>query len=802
MAAAVVTGVSLMLPACDSGPTAPRTGSLTVSISNLPSGIAEAVTVQGAVGTSAITVSATRTIADLEPGVYTVTAVKAVGANASYAPSAVSQTVEVAAGSTPATVSVGYTLSTGIVKVTINGLPSGSDAAVTLFNNAGFFVNLTATREVGNLEPGDYTLQVERVIADEVYAGTPLTTTLSVTASTTPVEAVATYLATTGSILLSSSDVPAGATPTWDLAGPNGYTSTVRGAGTQTLSKLTPGPYTITARNFDFGAETYGASSQSISVTVTAGTKAPAVFAYVTRPPTMNLTVEGAYITQSSQRFDGSVPLVEGRAAFLRVFLKANELNSATPKVRVRLFRGAQLFSTAIIDPPAQSVGTSISERTTADSWGLPISASEMTAGLAFIVDADPDNSVREVNESDNTYPASGIPLAHDIRSVPTAELRFVPIETSVNSLIGNVNDARVPDLLSLTLNMFPLSTYSADVRAPFSTSAPALERDDANGSWVRIINELNAVRVAEGSQRIYLGILRTPYSSGIVGLGFLPGKTLLSWDAAGAAASSTIAHELGHNWGREHAPCGNPAKVDQSYPYPNARIGVYGFDVTNRTVLDAERRDVMSYCSPEWVSDYTYRGIMNFRGTTASSVSSSVQSTLIVWGRMVDDEMVLEPAFMADTRPALPAKAGRYRVEGFDATGSQVFSISFDPERVGDADAADVRQFAFAVPVTQANAGRIVSMRLTGNGREARLNAASATGVASITASAVSSESVRLTWNSTRFPMLVVRDPDTKEILALARDGSSSVRTRKKSLEISASNRVASSRLGIQVQN
>jgi hypothetical protein len=77
-----------------------------------------------------------------------------------------------------------------------------------------------------------------------------------------------------------------------------------------------------------------------------------------------------------------------------------------------------------------------------------------------------------------------------------------------------------------------------------------------------------------------------------------------------------TFAHEILHKTGSpQHAPCGGPANVDPGYPdyptfsaLPPASIGEVGFDATALTALDPlTTRDLMSYCSPKWISPYNY---------------------------------------------------------------------------------------------------------------------------------------------------------------------------------------------------
>ena len=75
--------------------------------------------------------------------------------------------------------------------------------------------------------------------------------------------------------------------------------------------------------------------------------------------------------------------------------------------------------------------------------------------------------------------------------------------------------------------------------------------------------------------------------------------------------SAETIAHELGHSQGRDHAPCGGAADADPNFPYAGARLGWWGFAAPDELLPPDSRRDVMSYCALPWISDYTYQGLL-----------------------------------------------------------------------------------------------------------------------------------------------------------------------------------------------
>jgi hypothetical protein len=289
------------------------------------------------------------------------------------------------------------------------------------------------------------------------------------------------------------------------------------------------------------------------------------------------------------------------------------------------------------------------------------------------------------------------------------------------------------------------------------------------------------------------------------------------------------------------HSPCGNPAQLDPSYPYPDGSDGVFGADVKNGLILFPSNHDVMSYCEPYWISDYTYNGIMAYRataaapdivsprltntythppasgspqflgdytgsavtGTTGSSLSaaplistaaSGAEPCLILWGRVSSSGLVLEPSFEAVTIPHLPRTTGNYRIKALDAAGAALLDLAFNPETVPDAKDG-TRIFAFAVPTRTIQAARLQRLHLSGGGRSVDVGATSGSLVAPATAlvsvSAAGSGASEVRWDHTAYPLLVVRDHVTGAILSLARGGVSRVSAPPSALEIRASDRI-----------
>lgn len=686
--------------------------------------------------------------------------------------------------------------SAGSLAVSVSGLPSGSGADITVTGPEGFSRALTGSTTLSGLTPGSY-----QVAADVVSSGTqfftpsPPSQTVAVSAGDTPASASVAYQAASGSLNISVTGLPAGTDPAITITGPGGYNHSVTAAGT--LGGLAPGSYTVTALAVSDGTNQYTPSPSSQSVTVEADATSGATVAYSSGSSGgFNLRVEGLYLVQSVQTYGRAVPLVRDRDALLRVFVTANQVNAAAPDLRVRLYLNGSLVSTNTIPAPGSVTPQTANEADLGSSWNLVIYRTLIQPNLSILVDVDPGNTVTEGNEADNSFPTDGVPLPVDVRTTSAFSVRFVPVVTTGDGRLGNVTGTNMGQFLTTTMLMHPIAAYDADIHAPYNTTTTQTLQSDPS-VWTTILGEINGLRAAEGNSRAYYGVVNPSYNSGVAGIGYVGAPVAIGWDKL-PSASGVAAHEWGHNWGRQHAPCGGASNPDPAYPYAGGVTGTYGYDQSAGTVKLPTAHDLMGYCNDEWISDYNYARVLGFRAaqaTVAGGLSQAVQPALLVWGRIDNGRAVLEPAFGITARPSLPSAPGPYRLEGHAADGSRVFGFSFSPVEIADLPGAG-RQFAFAVPLQPDRAARLASLRLEGEGLTATSSASAQAPAVEVTP--VGSGRVILRWDAARAPMVLVRDRATGQVVSFARGGRVEIFVPGPGLSLSVSNWVGSRELRV----
>jgi hypothetical protein len=516
--------------------------------------------------------------------------------------------------------------------------------------------------------------------------------------------------AVSGALAVTVSGLPAGADAAVHLAGPGGYAADL--AATGTLDDLAPGRYTVSADPVDAGGDHYVPDPATAEVAVSAGETATATVAYAATPrPSLDLRIAAVQLTQGVQTLGNTVPLAAGRDGLLRVFVVANEANTAAPAVRVRLYDGDTFLQTFTIDAPGAATPTSADEGALGSSWNVRVPGELIRPGLELLAEVDPADAVPEGDETDNRFPATGR-RAVTVRTLGALDLMLVPVKQNATGLTGRVSAANRDEYLDLIRRIYPIPGYDAAVHAVFTTEGP-LQSDDANGAWGALQSELDALRIAEDNGRLYYGVVQLAYDGGQTARSITGVPAAVGFDKPSERARMA-AHELGHMWGRDHAPCTATAGLDPDYPYADGAIGVYGYDLIAGVLKPPGTPDVMGLCQNPWISDYTWRGVLDFR--LSAGRSAAVVPSLLVWGRIERGAAVLEPAFEVVTRPSLPARGGAYVVEGVTAGGRRAFRLAFDPVYPAD-QPRRTGHFAFAVPLDRAVAGSLERIRLTGPG-------------------------------------------------------------------------------------
>ena len=447
-----------------------------------------------------------------------------------------------------------------------------------------------------------------------------------------------------------------------------------------------------------------------------------------------------AYLTQAVQSREFPVPLVANEDALLRVFVTAQfATDEGIPAIRVRFYRDGR--ETHVEDVPGKHIPipTAVDEAALSKSANAVIPGGVLQPGLEMVVEVDPHGTLDLALGVANRIPQTGR-IGVEVRAMPLLDLTLIPFlyvadpDSSVVDIVDAV--AASPEshsLLSDLRTLLPVGALSVTAHEPVLSSTQ---------SSLELLRQTEAIRIIERGTGHYVGTM-AGRSSNIAGRAFVPGRSSFS-----IPDSSVVAHELGHNMNLLHAPCGDPASLDRSFPYPDGSLGAWGYNFDLGKLVSADYSDLMSYCDPTWISEYHFAKALRFRLEDESD-NASLTSTrsLLLWGG-VDTEgtVFLDPAFVVDARPALPDVPGDYELAGQAQDGSELFAISF--AMPGVADDQESSSFVFALPVFAEWQGQLASITLAGPGGSVAID------------------------RDTDRPMVILRDPLTGRVRGMLRTG------------------------------
>lgn len=312
-----------------------------------------------------------------------------------------------------------------------------------------------------------------------------------------------------------------------------------------------------------------------------------------------------------------SVPIVVGREGLLRVFVTTDGNYDGLPVI-------ARLFLNGSETPMEQNVAVNGNPQDgqLGSTLNFQLQGADIPPGFAYRIALARKTTALPVTNPGARYPVEGFATTDAQSNGGTLRIQLVPIQ------YGADGSNRLPDLSASQLAayhdlfyaMYPAPEVEITVRDAVAWNQTVA----ANGAgWEDLLSYIGEVRANDQApfDTYYYGIFSPSSSVGgfcgggcVAGLGNIGGpadsyaRAAIGLGFSGEIATETAVHELGHTHGRYHTPCGGAAGTDPDYPYPGAEIGAWGYDLTTQKLFNPETYvDLMSYCTPIWVSDYTF---------------------------------------------------------------------------------------------------------------------------------------------------------------------------------------------------
>ena len=426
------------------------------------------------------------------------------------------------------------------------------------------------------------------------------------------------------------------------------------------------------------------------------------------------------YLNQVIQDREGSVPLIAGRPALLRIFATGHEVSFYRPTVRAVLYRDGEIVLTGEIPLESEVLPDQPDESRIDRSFNMEIPGELIQPGLELVVELDTENTVPKVLGSKTRYPPGGaMPL--DIVEMPVFQQTFLPTTDYYNR-----HDTRVFEWLKgigpeshhvqVARTLLPIGEMEVFVHDTVYTTQDLTTKD----GWRDYLRQIEVIWKMEGEKGYYYGVVVPPRGTAWSGLGYYTKPV-----SVGSNSPRIYAHEVGHNMSLRHAPCGKVGRSDPEFPFLDGSIGTWGYDFRHGRVMSPEfRKDVMGYCVPAWISAYHFKKAMNYRLSTSQTPAEPAepQQTLMLWGSASRGEVLLEPAFLVETVPDMPTGGGVWRLTGFGPGGERVFDFGFSPDETEHGGA----NFRFNIPWDPERDGAIESVVLSGPDGEVTLSRSS----------------------------------------------------------------------------
>lgn len=458
-------------------------------------------------------------------------------------------------------------------------------------------------------------------------------------------------------------------------------------------------------------------------------------------PVVSDLSIHGIEITQGVQCFDtskglagcpdNSLRVVTRKNGTARIYLKITGPLSSMNNVPVRLYiRANNVWYTANVSGKA-TTAVDQSKTDSANVFFIPNFSNDVVIDFYAVV--DPNNTIPELNENNNRFPAVGYITRTFERGrsldIVGQRLRYHPSGYTGTQYAGGwaVNGGAA-DWFE---QMLPIRNNGIKykIKSGYLNWTTTLSTGDGQHA---LIQHLNARWVMEnafawlfgsgaftGADHVYGWAPNDGYSGGHADMPVYPhagglGVVGIGTDRPGTSTDNPgggaliFGHELVHDYDVKHTNVpGDCGSNDSSsvFPYANASIQEFGFNtITGKIYNPSNTHDLMSYCpaggSREgWISPYTWNYMFGELTLLAQRKAGEIDTNVKVWRTtqslesLVVNATVYNPA-SPDYNPDQPGElgelyritggisyllpAGEYRIELRNAAGGPLYSQSF----------------------------------------------------------------------------------------------------------------------------
>ena len=429
--------------------------------------------------------------------------------------------------------------------------------------------------------------------------------------------------------------------------------------------------------------------------------------------------------------------LTRGKPAAVRVSVLATQAGLASPAVTLNATAasGSNLGSIAMTGPAL--LPTTKNDDSFNGNFSAVLPSGWILPGVRVRVTAVGNDGVQVSQEA--------APMVASL-----ARIRLVLVPLSTDDGVAQLPDAEV--IRAALLRVYPYATENISITTRAALSMPG--SSTADSWWSDTLGKLESKRALEDSGAYYYGFVPRVSATRATGLAYINQRSsgndftsAIGLDARFNSTASadpfgnqwpewltTLVHELGHNHSLQHVACGGAAGAAADYPYADGNLGpqpLYNSNyagnigqLSKAVYGNTPMKDVMSYCSGAWFSDYSYARVQQFlekRSTQitgsnvlAASMSVAENGYLTISGRITPGGVALRPAVASSMRVGAAASGSgqAYTLRILTASGTTI-DLPFDAVTVADHGGSAMSHFR----VSFANPGDISDVKVLSKG-------------------------------------------------------------------------------------